>query len=97
MKKPMRGRVFNSHDEVIAAANDSLRTLPAKFWEEGMDKILQRYENTAPSKGEYVEHTKRKEDDSLSDESDDKMILQAIFGLFLSVLTIKNSLAQNRI
>ena len=71
MKNPMRGRVFTSRDEVIAAADDSLRTLPAKFWEEGVDKLLQRYENCIKLDGEYVERAKKKEDGYLSDDSDD--------------------------
>ena len=71
MKRPMRGRIFSSRDEVIAAADDSLRTLPAKFWEKGLDKMLQRYKSCIKLKGEYVERNNNKEDDSLSDESDD--------------------------
>ena len=71
MKKPMRGRVFTSRDEVIAATDESLRALPAKFWEEGVDKLLQRYENCIKLDGEYVERAKKKVEDCLLDESDD--------------------------
>ena len=62
--------MFTSHDEVIAAADDSLRALPAKFWEEGVDEMLKRYKNCIELDGEYVERAKKKED-CLSDESDD--------------------------
>ena len=41
----MQGRVFASRDEVIAADDDSLRALPAKFWEEGGGQMLQCYKN----------------------------------------------------
>ena len=63
----MRGRVFTSCDEVIAAADDSLRAWPAKFWEEGVEKLAQRYKKCIELYGEYVERAKKKVDDVSDD------------------------------
>ena len=65
MKQPMRGRVFSSREEVIAASNSSLRALPSTFWEEGFNKLLQRYEKCVNLKGEYVERTQSVDENSV--------------------------------
>ena len=65
MKQPMRGRVFSSRDEVIAASNSSLRALPSTFWEEGFNKLLQRYEKCVKLKGEYVERAQSVDENSV--------------------------------
>jgi histone-lysine N-methyltransferase SETMAR len=68
MKKPMRGRVFTSREEVTEAANESLRSLPASFWEEGVNKLLHRYEKCIQLNGDFVE---RAEIDEGTDEETD--------------------------
>ena len=70
MKQPMRGRIFSSRDEVISAANASLHNLPATFWEEGFNKLLQRYEKCVYLKGDYVERARCVEENATLNDSD---------------------------
>lgn len=57
MKMPMRGKIFKTREEVIDAADKSLRQLDANFWEAGFDKLIERYKKCISLNGEYVERS----------------------------------------
>ena len=68
--------VFKTRQEVIDAADKSLRQFDAKFWEAGFDKLIHRYRKCIALKGEYVERVNRKPDDMLDDNSESDSNLQ---------------------
>ena len=55
MKLPMRGEIFTTREELIDAANKSLRQFDANFWQAGFDKLIERYQKCISLDGEYVE------------------------------------------
>ena len=70
MKKPLRGTVFKTRQEVMDAANKSLRQFDAKFWEAGFDKLIHRYQKCIALNGDYVERANNEPDDTSDNTSD---------------------------
>ena len=71
MKKPMRGS-FQSK-QISDATNKSLRQFDGQFWEDGFNKLIQRYKKCVELSGEYVERASACSDGmmSASDNSTD--------------------------
>ena len=55
VKKELRGRKFNSDEEVIDAVTLILEDLPESWYEAGLRKLKQRWEKCISIKGDYVE------------------------------------------
>ena len=66
MKKPMRGTIFKARQEVIDATNKALRQFDGQFWEDGFNKLIQRYKKCVELSGEYVERASACSDVMLS-------------------------------
>ena len=68
--------VFKTRQEVIDAANKSLRQFDAEFWEAGFDKLIHRYRKCIALKDEYVERANGEPDDVSDDASESDSNLQ---------------------
>ena len=69
MKKPMRGTVFKARQ----LNNSSVTVQSGQFWEDGFNKLIQRYKKCVELSGEYMERTSACSDVMLSasDNSND--------------------------
>lgn len=55
MKKWLASQHFNDDDELQNAVKDWLRAQAAKFYEEGICKLVKRYDKCLNLNGDYVE------------------------------------------
>ena len=70
MKLPVHGKIFTTREELIDAANKSLRQFDANFWQAGFDKLIERYQNCILLDGEYVERASNQHVGASGDMSD---------------------------
>ena len=55
LKEHLRGRQFSSDEEVKECVRHWLRALPASFFSDGFDKLVQRWQTCLDRDGDYVE------------------------------------------
>jgi len=62
IKKNLRGRVFNSNEEIINAVNDKLSKLQKANWEDCFARYIYRLQKCIEINGDYVEKIQRDEE-----------------------------------